>query len=106
LTLTALVLSGPVSSHGSVPDHLSVVRISVATGRQLSVLYQKSTGVTEGWYLSSDGPGRHWLLDGIPLYGGGDGPTRLQDLGFNGWIDGGRLAPLQPRGGNVTGVAW
>jgi hypothetical protein len=106
-TITALVLHGPVrvSSPGTVPDHLSVVQISAATGRQLRVLYQRLTGPTFVWYLSPDASARQWLLDGVDVYGG-DGPRSQSKLGFNGWIGNGRLHRLQPAGGYLAGEAW
>ena len=107
-TITALVLHGPVrvSSPGTVPDHLSVVQISAATGRQLRVLYRRLTGPTFVWQLSPDASARQWLLDGVDVYGGGDGPRSQSRLGFNGWIGNGRLHQLQPAGGYLAGEAW
>jgi hypothetical protein len=107
-TITALVLHGPVraSSPGTVPDHLSVVQISAATGRRLRVLYQRLTGPTFAWQLSPDAPARQWLLDGVDVYGGGDGPRSQSRLGFNGWIGNGRLHRLQPATGYLAGEAW
>jgi hypothetical protein len=107
-TITALVLHGPVRvpSPGTVPDHLSVVQISAATGRQLRVLYQRLTGPTFVWQLSPDASARQWLLDGVDVYGGGDGPRSQSRLGFNGWIGNGRLHRLQPAGGYLAGEAW
>ena len=107
-TITALVLHGPVrvSSPGTVPDHLSVVQISAATGRQLRVLYQRLTGPTFAWQLSPDASARQWLLDGVDVYGGGDGPRSQSKLGFNGWIGNGQLHQLQPAGGYLAGEAW
>jgi hypothetical protein len=107
-TITALVLRGPVrvSSPGTVPDHLSVVQISAATGRQLRVLYQRLTGPTFVWHLSPDASARQWLLDGVDVYGGGDGPRSQSRLGFNGWIGNGRLHQLQPAVGYLAGEAW
>jgi hypothetical protein len=110
-TITALVLTGSViGSHsvsGAVPDDLSVEQISVATGRQLRVLYHRHMGPSSQLIgapdflsLSADGAGQHWLLDGG--ISGGSG----YDNGFNGWIDGGRLVPLQTRDGYVADEAW
>jgi hypothetical protein len=107
-TITALMLHGSVraSSPGTVPDHLSVVQISAATGRQLRVLYQRLTGPTFVWQLSPDASARQWLLDGVDVYGGGDGPRSPSRLGFNGWIGNGRLHQLQPADGYLAGEAW
>jgi hypothetical protein len=107
-TITALVLHGPVRvpSPGTVPDHLSVVQISAATGRQLRILYQRPTGPTFVWYLSPDASARQWLLDGVDVYGDGDGPRSQANLGFNGWIGNGRLHRLQPDTGYLAGEAW
>jgi hypothetical protein len=96
--LTALVLSGPERT--TVPSRLSVVRISVADGRQQRVLYRRATGPTFSWNLSPDSSGRFWLLDGSPLIGA------VGEHGFNGWIAGGRLVPLLPVGGDTFGETW
>ncbi len=107
-TITALVLHGPVwvPSPGTVPGHLSVVQFSAATGRQLRVLYQRLTGPTFAWYLSPDASARQWLLDGVDVYGGGDGPRSQSKLGFNGRIGNGQLHRLQPGDGYLAGEAW
>ena len=44
--------------------------------------------------LSPDGTGLHWLLNAGA------------DSGFNGWIDGRRLIPPQPRDGALADEAW
>ena len=107
-TITALVMHGSLEHQapGTVPRQLSVVQISAATGRQVRVLYQRPLGPTFYWTLSPDGPGTHWLLDGADSYGGGDGPRNLSKLGYNGWISGGKLIPLQPATGFIAGEAW
>jgi hypothetical protein len=71
------------------------------------VLYHRHMGSTsqligapDFLYLNPDGAGQHWLLDGG--ISGGSG----YDNGFNGWIDGGRLVPLQPRDGYAADEAW
>ena len=97
-TLTALVLSGRVRT--TVPSHLSVVRISVADGRQQRVLYRGATGRTHLWNLSPNSSGRYWLLNGGPVIGAAG------ELGFNGWIAHGRLVPLHPSSGAIIGETW
>jgi hypothetical protein len=105
------VLTGPVTgSHrvsGAAPDNLSVQQVSVATGRQLGVLYRRHMGPTSQFIgapdfltLSADDAGQHWLLDG-GISGGSD-----YDNGLNGWIDRGRLVPLPPRDGSAASQAW
>lgn len=105
--ITALILHGP-PAHASrpLPGELSVVQVSAASGRQLGVLYQRHTGPTFDWYLRPDGLAAHWLLTGVDEFGGGDGPHRLANLGYNGWISNGRLVPLQPTQGRIAGEAW
>jgi hypothetical protein len=108
-TITAVVLSGPVTGSsqvmGMVPGDLSVRQISVATGRQLGTLYRRSLGDTAGTNadadflaLSQDAAGQHWMLNG--------GIASHGYNGFNGWIDSGRLVPLSPRDGREAGEAW
>jgi hypothetical protein len=97
-TLTALVLEGRVRT--TVPSHLSVVRISVADGRQQDVLYRGTAGPTFFWSLSADNSARYWLLDGGPAVGAAD------QRGFNGWIRDGQLVPLLPAAGETVGEAW
>jgi hypothetical protein len=82
---------------GSVDNIMSVVQVSAATGRQLSVRYQMDTG--NGFmyrFFSSDPSGRYLLLDGGPTSGT-----------VNGWIEDGRLVQLTPADGtNVAYEAW
>jgi hypothetical protein len=110
-TITALVLTGPyVGSHdvsGGLPDNLSLEQVSVATGRLVGVLYRRHMGPTSGEVgapdplaLVRDGAGRHWILEGG--ISGGSG----YDNGFNGWIDHGRLIPLQPADGYEASETW
>jgi len=110
-TITAIVLTGPVTGSdyvsGTVPSRVSVRRISVATGRPLSVLYRRDlgstamvNGVPDFLALHADGVGQHWMLVGGISAGPG------YDRGFNGWIDDGRLAPLKPVNGRIAAEAW
>lgn len=73
---------------------LSVVRISVATGRTVRVLYRVHTGTAfQGVFerfFSSDPSGRYLILDA------GAGSARV-----NGWINHGKLVPLTPPDGNA-----
>jgi DUF1707 SHOCT-like domain len=82
---------------GSADNILSVVQVSAATGKQLSVRYQVNTG--NGFLyrsFSSDPSGRYLLLDAGPTSGT-----------VNGWIDDGRLVQLTPANGtNVFDEAW
>ena len=107
-TITALVLHGPVRvpSPGTVPDHLSVVQISAATGRELSVLYRRRLGDTgeingspDPLALSTNATGRNLMLI--------VGVCNLHCTnGLNGWIHGGRLIPLQPVDGSLASETW
>jgi hypothetical protein len=79
---------------------LSVVQMSVATGRVLRQLYLTHTGTAFqdvfDRTFSTDPSGRYLILDA------GAGKERV-----NGWIDHGRLVPLVPADGNDAGnEAW
>jgi hypothetical protein len=100
--ITAVVLRGRAVGNrqvsGFFPQDLSVERISVATWRQLGVLYQRnlgdtsevSGGVADPLALSADASG-NLILDG--------GICNLHCTnGFNGWLHAGRLVPLRPAG--------
>ena len=101
--ITAMVLHGRVVGNpqisGIFPQNLSVERISVATGRQLSVLYQRHLGDTSSvsgpmanpLTLIADATGRNLILNG-----GICGPGCTNE--FNGWLHTGRLIPLRPAG--------
>jgi hypothetical protein len=69
----------------TVPSHLSVVRISVADGRQQRILYRGDTG---------------WLLNGGPVI------RAAGERGFNGWIAHRRLVRLHPSSGAIIAEAW
>ncbi len=100
---------GSAQISGSVPQDLSVERISVvpgSIGRVLRVLYQRRLGDT--WEvniapyflaLSQDAPGQHLLLD-IGLCAG------HCTGGANGWIHRGGLVPLAPADGREADQAW
>ena len=109
-TITALVLKGRIVGSkqigGIYPENMSVAQISVATGRQLSVLYRRhlgDTGEINGapapLLLNNDASGLHLMLN-VGLCAG-----HCTD-GFNGWIHGGRLIPLQPADGRLASEAW
>jgi hypothetical protein len=101
--VTAMVLHGRVVGNpqisGIFPQNLTVEQISVATGRQLSVLYQRHLGDTSSvsgpmadpLTLIADASGRNLILNG--------GICNLHCTNeFNGWLDAGRLIPLRPAG--------
>jgi hypothetical protein len=76
-----------------------VEQISVATGRQLGVLYQRrlgdtsavSGGMADPLALTADASGRGLILNG--------GICNLHcSSEFNGWLRAGRLIPLPPAG--------
>ncbi|HEY1917522.1 MAG TPA: hypothetical protein VGH27_18290 [Streptosporangiaceae bacterium] len=106
--ITAMSLSGPVtySSPGTVPSHLTVEQFSAATGQPVGFLYQGPAGPTVRWLLSPDASGEHWLVSGAAVYNGGDGPPKLQNVGFNGEISHGKLINLPPSSGEVYGQTW
>jgi hypothetical protein len=101
--ITALVLRNRVIGNSQIggifPHNLSVEQISVATERQLRVLYQRNLGDTsevsgpmaDPLALIADATGRNLILNG--------GICNLHCSNeFNGWLDGGRLVPLRPAG--------
>ena len=107
-TLTALSVR---ENRAGTPEHLSVEKISVTTGKLSGVLYSQdlvrsaaANGSLAYLYpisLSADAVGQHWMLSsGFCNSSGQCGG------GLNGWIDGGRLVPLQPADGSVTSEAW
>jgi hypothetical protein len=109
-TITAIVLTGPVTGHpgikGSFPDHLAVEQISVRTGKLLGVLYRRELGepslvlgVPDPLALIPDGAGQHWLLN-VSICSGSC------TAGSSGWIDRGTLVPLAPAGRMPGLEAW
>jgi hypothetical protein len=112
-SVTAVVLRGRVVGNsqisGSVPQDLSVERISVAeghAGQVLGVLYQRRLGDTsevngapDFLALSQDGSGQYFMLN-IGLCVG-----HCTD-GANVWIHDGRLVPLAPADGREADQAW
>jgi hypothetical protein len=108
-TLTAVALTSSVNRAGT-PEHLSVEQISVATRKRSGVLYSQDLGsaVMNGGLaymypvtLSTDAAGQHWMLSSSFC----DNNNRCRG-GLNGWIDNGRLVPLQPADGSVASEAW
>ncbi len=91
-TITAAVLSGPENQYTLLPDDLSIVRISLATGRQVGVLYRGL--VKSAVNLSADGSGQYLLLAD-----GADGR-------YHGWIYQGRMHGLPPSNGDGQVMAW
>jgi len=93
-SVTVLEMNTP---SGSPDNIMSVVQVSAATGRQLSVRYRMDTG--NGFlyrFFSSDPSGRYLLLDAGPTSGT-----------VNGWIEDGRLVQLTPAdGSNVFYEVW
>jgi hypothetical protein len=104
-TITAVVLSGP-AKYDLIPSHLAVQQFTTKTGQVSGTLYQRATGATAGWLLSPDSHYRHYLLSGAALFNGGQGPPPLQNKGFNGWINDGKLTNLPPSSGELYGQAW
>jgi hypothetical protein len=101
--IMAMVLRGRIAGNpqisGFFPQNLSVVRVSVATGYELSVLYQRrlgdtsevNGGVADPLTLIADASGRGLIVDGgiCDLHCSNE---------FNGWLDHLRLVPLRPAG--------
>jgi hypothetical protein len=93
-SVTVVEMNTPAGS----PDNImSVIQVSAATGRQLSVRYRVDTGNGFSYqFFSSDPSGRHLLLDAGPTSGT-----------VNGWIDDGQLVQLTPaNGSNIFYEAW
>jgi hypothetical protein len=109
--ITAMVLRGKIIGNkqisGGFPANLSVVRISVATGYEFSLLYRRYLGDTssesgpmnDALTLIADATGNYLILNG--------GICNLHCSNeFNGWLDGRqldwphveRLVPLRPAG--------
>ena len=108
--ITAVMLTGPVVGtsqiNGSVPDNLFVEQISVTSRQVLRVLFRRHLGPTDEingvpdfLALYPDASGEHWMLNAGICSGHCTG-------GFNGWIDHGRLVPLQPADGRMADEAW
>jgi hypothetical protein len=111
--ITAAVLTGGVGGTGgisaTVPASLSVRQISVATGRQLRVLYQRQLPRTESRIsefnqvgLAPDSSGRHWLVWGVLNIAS----DAVRPVSFSGWIRDGGLVPLPLARGSVNSAAW
>lgn len=95
-TLTAIKITG----NGNGTCDLSIVRVSIATGRVLSVLYKVNTGTPLGnvflRFFTADPSGRFLILD-----------SDARGARVNGWIDHGKLVPLVPKNGDeVTSETW
>jgi hypothetical protein len=76
--------------------YVSIVHVSVTTGRQVGVVYRMHTGDGFSYRtFSADASGRYFLLDA--------GPSKAS---INGWIDNGRLIRLKPAGDNVSWEVW
>lgn len=95
-TLTAIKIRG----NGNGTCDLSIVRLSIATGRVLSVLYTVNTGTPLGnvflRFFTADPSGRFLILD-----------SDARGARVNGWIDHGKLVPLVPKNGDeVMSETW
>jgi hypothetical protein len=122
-TIIAAVLTGRALSYDSYlfPGNLAVTQISATTGRRLGVLYRSGLG-PEITNLEPDflalipGPGRAYIVRNTVL----ECPyfTSAKQLfeqfrhrikvtcHANGWIDQGRLVPLQPNSNVLVYEAW
>jgi hypothetical protein len=107
--ITAASVTSPAGAN-STPTQLAVEQISVATGKPLRVLYRQDLrrafgasnrqGYIAYVMLKSDVAARYWMVSGLFC-----SATRCSG-GLNGWIDRGRLVPLQPVGLSVGSEAW
>jgi hypothetical protein len=98
-TLTAVVVNQQAGiSALDKPGRFSVDQISVASGTQLTTLYQGGFADSFNLSLSSDGTGQHWLING-------SGPTVNLDGNVNAWIEDGKLTALKPAN-SVDKEAW
>lgn len=80
--------------------YISIARASVATGKQVGVLYREHTGDGFSYRLFGSDPSRRFFL----LVAG---PARSGEAGLiNGGIGDGRLFRLKPRGEDVYQEAW
>jgi hypothetical protein len=108
-TITAATVTSSAGASGT-PTQLAVEQISVASRKPLRVLYRQDlrqafgTNNRQGYIafltLKSDVDARYWMVSGQFC-----GVARCNG-GLNGWIDGGRLVPLQPVGLSVGSEAW
>jgi hypothetical protein len=100
--ITAMVLRGKIVGNkqvaGGYPAHLSVERVSAATGRTLGVIYRRYLGdtsmsgtETDPLALIANAAGSQLILDSEVC-----GLHCTNE--FNGWLDGRRLVPLLPTG--------
>jgi hypothetical protein len=110
--ITAVVLTRRQIRSGDsatvVPGSMVVRQISVATGKQLRVLYssklpRSDLGASHRNIisLSPDSSGRYWMISAIL-----DIDNNRASYSFNGWIRGRKLVPLPPSYGNTNSSAW
>lgn len=111
--ITAVVLTKRVSRSGGtatvVPGSLLIRQISVATGKQVRVLYRRQLPATDiglsssnSISLSPDSSGRYWMLGAVLSVDPNKGPP----VHFNGWIRDHKLVPLQVSRGTANSAAW
>jgi hypothetical protein len=89
--LIAAVMSGPQDPNDMLPSDLSVVTVSVDTGRQTGVLFRKKVG--EAVTMTADESGQYLLI----AAGGG---------GSHGWLHDGVFHPVPPYNGDGQQMAW
>jgi len=77
----------------------AVYLVSAATGRPVRVLYRSPSPRTSYGIIAADSSGRFILLDGQAVI---DFKRQL----INGWIDEGKLSPLEPQAGFIDSEAW
>lgn len=90
--ITAVVptgLPGRVPTQTSALTRVAVEQIPLDTRKQPSVLYSRPLSQSTYFSLGTDATGQDWTFSGACSDG-------LCTNGFNGWIDHGRLVPLQP----------
>ena len=100
--ITAVVPTGSgsgVPTASSALTSVAVEQIPLAKGKQPSVLYSRPLSQSTFFSLNTDATGQDWMFSGACSDG-------LCTNGFNGWIDHGRLVPLQPTTGEILDEAW
>jgi hypothetical protein len=84
------------SQHSAQTSTVSVLQVSVATGKQVRLLYRVNTGNGFSYrFFNVDPSGRHIIL-----------ATGTAEDSVNGWVDHGHLVRLKPSGNSVFYEAW
>jgi hypothetical protein len=100
--IIAVVATGPPTRGAAATRPLTQVaveQIPLAAAKQPSVLYSRPVSESTLFTLSTDATDQHWMFSGACS-------DRPCTNGFNGWINNGRLVPLQPTNGILGDEAW